>query len=79
MRDREKKQSRLKQLLPQQPFIALVSLVIAIFVWWWVKNNESPSKNVKSTEAVCECKCSERVIDEPKKNKGKIEKSNKNN
>ncbi len=55
MLDREEILSRLGWLKPKQPVIVLVSLVLAIFVWWWVNTKELPQKPVKSNEATCEC------------------------
>ena len=31
--------SLLNSLMPQYPFLAIISLSSAIYVWWWVKKN----------------------------------------
>lgn len=55
MREKRKKSFHLHSLIPQSPLLALISLVLAIFVWWWVQSHDLPPKNSLLTN--CNCKC----------------------
>lgn len=47
----------LKKLIPKEPFLALISLVLAISIFIWVKQNPGKTTNVlKQEHEVRECK-----------------------